>query len=203
MLRRGREPSSDGPVNGPAGHDAFAAWAASLPPQWRAPVQDATGSRDRFLALLGQVPAGPTRSWLEGLLPTIDEAVRRVADSVWRAMNAQSMASGLQVERVTEELKAARRDLEVAERAGADSAAARARVDALAERHRAVHDALNVAEDAVGRLHELNVRLDTAVAKATTVVLRATTEATGDLEREFDEVIVGLTALDEALGSFG
>jgi hypothetical protein len=72
-------------------------------------------------------------------------------------------------------------------------------VASLAERHRAVNEALNLADDAEARLDELNLRLDTMVAHASTIALRSTLEGPDDLDRELDDIVVGLAALDDAL----
>jgi hypothetical protein len=175
------------------------AWAAGLEPRWRTPVDRALASRDRFLTVFASAAPGPVRQRLESLLPVIDDAVQRVANTVGRAIDATRIAAGLNVDAATAELKDARRDLEAARRAGRDTAALEALVATLGERHRAIHAALNLADDAAGQLGELNVRLDTAVAHASTIVLRAHLDESDDLDRELDDVIVGLASLDEAL----
>jgi hypothetical protein len=182
--------------------DEFQVWVDGLEPRWQEPVRQALGSRERFLVLVGQASPGPTRDWLEGLRPTVDEAVRRVADAVWRAIRASEISAGLALDTATEELKQARRELAAAQRRGSDTATFQERVDAMARRHRAVNDALNLAEDTMHGLEELNVRLDTAVAQAATVVLRSSVDTRAALDRELDEVIAGLTAIDDALEGF-
>jgi hypothetical protein len=165
-------------------------------------VRRALGSRERFLLLVEQAPPGPTREWLDGLRPTVDEAVRRVAEAVWRAIRASEISAGLALDTATDELKRARRELAAAQRSGADTTTPEERVAAMAGRHRAVNDALNLAEDTMSGLEELNVRLDTAVAQAATVVLRSSVDTRAALDRELDEVIAGLTAIDDALEGF-
>ena len=198
MLRRkGRaepEPTTGGP-------HALQAWAAALPPRWQRPVQQALATREQFVAVASQAQPGPTKDRLDRLGATVEEAVQRVAEAAWRASNAEVLAAGLDVHAATEELKAARRDLERARAAGVVADAGERRVAALAERHRAMNDALNLADDAEVRLDELNVRLLTAVARAATVVLRAAQDDRMDeLDRELSDVVVGLRALDDALG---
>ncbi|MEZ5238958.1 MAG: hypothetical protein R2716_08390 [Microthrixaceae bacterium] len=110
---------------------------------------------------------------------------------------------GADVAGATEELKEARRRLDTAQRSGRDVGALEARVDALAERHRAMHDALNLAEDAEAGLQDANVRLETIVARAATVAMRS---GGGDpldqLETDLRGVVDGLGALDDALADF-
>jgi hypothetical protein len=190
--RRREEPSAD-----PAA--ALRAWAAALESRWRRPVERALASRDRFLTVLTSAPPGPTRQRLEQLLPVIEDAVQRVANTVGRAMDATRIAAGLNVEAATAELKDARRDLAAAERDGRDTAALEGLVATLAERHRAIHAALNLADDAGDQLDDLNIRLDTAVAHASTIVLRSHLDESDDVDRELDDVIAGLAALDDAL----
>jgi hypothetical protein len=179
--------------------DPWRAWADGLEPRWREPVLRALAARDRYLEVLARAPAGPTRARLEALLPVLDEAVQRIGSTVSRAMEAARIAASLDVDRASAELKDARRDLDAARRAGRDTAALEALVATLAERHRAINAALNLADDAGDQLGELNVRLDTAVAHASTIVLRSQLDQPDGLDRELDDVIVGLASLDEAL----
>jgi hypothetical protein len=193
-----------GPSQPASAPDAFELWVAALAPRWQAPIRSAMASRDRYTAMLGQVAPGPTRERLEEFRPTLDRAVQRIADAVWRAINAKELAAGLDVRRATDELKAARRDLEVVRQAGGDVAAAEAKVQTLAERHRAVNRAANLAEDAGEQIDDLGVRLDTAVAHATMVALRAGhDDGVGQLDRELEDVVQGLGALDAALEELG
>jgi hypothetical protein len=184
--------------------DAFELWVRALEPRWQAPIRSATAARDRYTAMLGQVAPGPTRDRLAEFRPVLDQAVQRIADAVWRAINAKELAAGLDVRRATDELKSARRDLEAVRQAGGDTAAAEARVQSLAERHRAVNRAANLADDAGSQIDELGVRLDTAVAHATMVALRAgQDESVEQLDRELEDVVTGLGALDAALEELG
>ncbi len=190
--------------NAAAGPDELRTWADGLTPRWRTPVLSAIASRDRFAAMVTQLAPGPTRDRLEGLRPTIDAAVQRIADTVYRSISAEHLAAGLDADQATQELKSARRDLESIERAGGDTTGAAARVAALSERHRAVHRALNLVEDGATGIDEWTVRLDTAVAHATAIALRATQPGGVDeLDRELHEVVQGLAALDGALEELG
>jgi hypothetical protein len=193
-----------GGSGGQPGVESFHDLLAGLEPRWRTPLMRAIASRDQFTAILGQASPGPTRDRLETLRPTLDQAVQRVAEAVTRASNATAIAATLDLDGATSSLKAARRELDDLRRTGADTAAAEELVQTYADRHRAVNDAVNLAEDAGGQLDQLNARLDTAVAHAATVVLRSSDD--GDIEeldRELDAVVVGLSALDEALEQFG
>ncbi len=188
----------------PTAPDALRAWADGLAPQWRRPVLAAIGSRDRFAAMVDQLAPGPTRDRLLELRPTIDASVQRIADTVYRSITATHLASGLDADQATQELKSARRDLEAVQRGGGDTSAAEARVAAMAERHRAVHRALNLAEDGASGIDEWTVKLDTAVAHATSIALRAGQPGgVDDLDRELHDVVDGLAALDGALEELG
>lgn len=182
----------------------LARWAAALEPQWRAPVQRALVSRDRYLGIVAGLQDGPTKQRLMSLAPTMDHSVQKIADAVWRASNARSIADGLDSAAATAELKQARRDLDAVRAGGGDTAAAQARVDALAQRHRAINDALNLAEDSGSAFDEMNVRLETAVAHAATVALRAGQAPLGsDPAPELEAFVGELSALDAALAELG
>lgn len=176
----------------------LAAWAESLEPQWAPAVRRALRARDTFLTVLAEAQPGPTRQQVELLLPTVDEAVQRVAGTVERARSAATVVARLDVGAATDQLKQARRDLDAARAGGRDTAAQQQLVDALASRHEAMHAALNLVEDTALRLDELNIRLETAVAHASTILLRARLEPPDDLGGELDQVIEGLIALDAA-----
>jgi len=193
--RRDRQPRTD---------ERSAQRLESLDPRWRPPVDKANVSRERFLTVLGQTEPGPTRERLEGLLPTIDEAVRRVTETAWRASNASAIAAGFDAEVATAELKAARREMDAAQHSGTDMGGLEDRVRILSERHRAIHDAINLSEDAGGRIDDLIARLETVVARSAAIVLRS---GQGDddvvvLDRDLHEVVVGLTALDDSMREF-
>ncbi len=179
--------------------DAIRAWTSGLAPRWRASVLAALDARDRFIGVVARVQPGPTRDRLSDLLPTIDAAVQHVVDATYRAATADDLASGLDAANAAEQLKAARRDLDAIRRGGGDTSAASARVDALAQRHRAVNRALNLAEDASSGIHDWTVRLDTAVAGATAVALQASGPVgVDDVDRQLRDVVDGLAALDRA-----
>ncbi len=184
--------------------DDLARWAAALQPQWRAPVERALSSRQRYLGIVAGLADGPTKQRLTSLVPTMDLSVQRIADAVWRASNARSIAEGFDADAATAELKAARRDLAAQRDGGGDTTALQARVDALAQRHRAINEALNLAEDSGAALEEMNLRLETAVAHAATVALRAGQLPTGSAPVPELEAFVGeLSALDAALAELG
>jgi len=184
--------------------DDLARWAAALEPRWREPVQRAIASRDRYRGIVAGLAEGPTKQRLTSLAPTMDLSVQKIADAVWRASNARSIADGFDVEAATSELKSARRDLAAIASAGGDTTALQARVDALAQRHRAINDALNLAEDSGGAFEEMNLRLETAVAHAASVALRAgqLPEGSGPVP-ELEAFVGELSALDAALAELG
>ncbi len=184
--------------------DDLARWAAALEPRWREPVQRAIASRDRYRGIVAGLAEGPTKQRLTSLAPTMDLSVQKIADAVWRASNARSIAEGFDVDAATAELKAARRDLTAVGSAGGDTTALQARVDALSQRYRAIHDALNLAEDSGRAFEEMNLRLETAVADAASVALRAGQSPAGSGPAPELEAFVGeLSALDAALAELG
>jgi hypothetical protein len=199
MLRR----RSSRPVE-PAAPPSLEQWVATLEPIWQAPVRRAMATRDQYRSVVERIPPGPARERLLGMQPSLDTAVERVAQAAYRASTAQAMTAALDPSGAAAELKAARRELEANRAAGRDVAGLEDRVEALAERHRAVNDALNVAEGAGTQLDDLNVRLETAVARAATIALRASDNDDLDrIARELGDVVGGLAALDDALGRLG
>lgn len=199
MLRRRSSRPTD-----PAPPPSLEEWVTTLEPVWQAPVRRAMATRDQYRDVAARIPPGPARDRLVAMQPSLDTAVQRVAQAAHRASTARAMTAALDEQGATAELKAARRELEANRSAGRDAGALEARVDALADRHRAIHDALNLADGAGDQLDDLNVRLETAVARAATIALRASDNDDLDrIDRELGEVVGGLTALDDALGRLG
>ncbi len=167
-------------------------------------MQRAIASRDRYRGIVARLAEGPTKQRLTSLAPTMDLSVQKIADAVWRASNARSIADGFDVDASTAELKSARRDLAAVTAAGGDTTALQARVDALSQRHRAINDALNLAEDSGAAFEEMNLRLETAVAHAASVAMRAGQLPAGSGPVPELEAFVGeLSALDAALAELG
>ena len=94
--------------------------------------------------------------------------------------------------------------MDAAQHSGTDMGGLEDRVRILSERHRAIHDAINLSEDAGGRIDDLIARLETVVARSAAIVLRSG-QGNDDvvvLDRDLHEVVVGLTALDDSMREF-
>lgn len=138
MLRRKKPPAERDQL---AGIDP-----ALVPPRWAAAVAEALDARRRWADLVAGIRPGPVRERLAVLGARIDEGVMALWESVLRAVEVQRIAEGLDVQRVTEDYKRAKRD------PGADPAL----VEALATRFAAVQRLLNAVDDTDHRVRLLD-----------------------------------------------
>jgi hypothetical protein len=151
------------------------------------PVVEAQQARARWQEVVTGVRPGPVRDRLLELAHRLDEGVLAVWDTVVRAVEAERVAQGLDVDEVTEEYKRAKRD------PSADPAL----VEALRARFASVQRILNAIDDAEERLRLLDARLGAVVARGAEVALTARGDE--DIGRELDEVVVELGALRDSL----
>jgi hypothetical protein len=160
---------------------------ALLPPRWVEPVAEALEARAGWAEVVTGLQPGPVRDRLAELAERLDDGVLAVWDTVVRAVEAERVASGLDVEEVTEEYKRAKRDPHT------DPAL----VEALRARFTAVQRILNAVDDAEAHLRLLDARLGAAVARGAEVALTA--RGDDDLGRELDAVVTELGALRDSL----
>ncbi len=165
---------------------------AALPPRWGRAVADALEARRRWQEILAGLRPGPVQARLGELGDRVDEGVLAVWDTAVRAAEASGIAGSLDVERVTDDYKRAKRD------PSADPAL----VEALSTRFASVQRVLNALEDTDRRLQLLDARLGAAVARAAEVALTAG-EGRDELGAELDEVVGELGALRASLEALG
>ena len=166
--------------------------AAGVPPRFHGAVADAVEARARFGAVVGGVRPGPTRDRLMQLGEQVDAGVLAVWETVQRATELERIATGLDAEDATADLKRARRD----------PSTAPAVLDALEERFSSIQRLLNSVDDVESRLELLDARLGAAVARAAEVAVAASDDVADGVSRELDAVVGELGALRDSLRSF-
>jgi hypothetical protein len=166
---------------------------AQVPARYRPSVQDALSARGQFRGLVDTVAPGPLRERLEGLAEQVDAGVIAVWQSVQDAVRLERVVAGLDPERVTEELKRARRS-------GAERDVDREAIDVLSARFASTQRLINALDELRERVPVLEARLGTAVARAAELVLTSSASA-AELDRvgaDLDDLIVALGALRAA-----
>jgi hypothetical protein len=168
---------------------------AAVPPGYRAPVADALRARAQFGELVAGLRAGPLQDRMRELGGRVDAGVLAVWRTASQAAEIDRVAATLDPDRVTSELKQARR-----------SGAAADVVEALQQRFASTQRLLNSRDELRERLPVLEARLGTAVARAAELALTspaaAITEISG-LEGELDRLVVELDALGAATTELG
>jgi hypothetical protein len=163
---------------------------------YRAPVEDALRARRQFAELVAGVASGPLRDRLDELGGRVDAGVLAVWGTATHAMELERVLATLDPERVTDQLKRARRD-------GADPAV----VEPLAARFASVQRLLNALDEMRRGLPLLEARLGTAVARTAELTLTspaASAPAALDaLSAELDGVTLELHALTAATHELG
>jgi hypothetical protein len=169
-------------------------------PRWRAAVEEALASRNRFRSLVEQSPPGPLRHRLEELATSIDAGVRAAWDIAARAQAASRTLADMGLDGVTASLKDTRRRLARADEAGVDAGPLRAEVDLLLQQHAALNDLANGVEQADERLRLLDLRLDASVARAAQLALRPDAlQQLGLVDDDLRAVVDELGALQSGL----
>jgi hypothetical protein len=159
---------------------------------YRAPVERALRSREQFRQLEQTVQPGPLRERLAELGRRVDAGVTAVVETARRATQLEQVVAGLDAERVTAELKQARR-----------SGACAEIVDALGARFVSIQRLMNALDTLRERLPVLESRLATAVAHAAELALTSTAPAVDRLEGELSAVVIELEALSRATAELG
>jgi len=168
---------------------------AAVPPACRAAVERSLRSRAQFAELVASLRDGPLQDRMVALGSQLDAGVLAVWRTASQAGAIDRVTAALDPERITAELKQARR-------AGADDAV----VAALQERFASTQRLLNSRDELGGRLDVLEARLDTAVARAAELALTSSASAApeiGALERDLGVVVVELDALAVATADLG
>lgn len=179
----------------PAGADL-----SILEPRWRSAVEEVLASRRRLRALVDECRAGPMQERLTSLAERVDAGVVAAGTIAARAQSASRTLASMDLERVHDQLKDARRRMARAPEGGADAAGLETEVRLLTEQHAALNQLSNAVEDAWERLRLLDLRLDAAVARTAQIVLRPdAVEQLGGVDRELTAVVEELGALRAGL----
>jgi hypothetical protein len=195
MFRRRREPEPPAPPVD----------LSTVAPAWRPAVADALDARQRFLRIVGRVPAGPVSRRLDDLGARIDQGVLAAHHLATRAEAHAATLADLRPEALTARVKDARRAVSAAEAAGRDAAAERATLDGLLAQHAAAMRVWDAVDESRDRLARVNRRLEEAVVHAAAVSTGGGVDDPALALVEADLAAVGdeLTALGSALDSLG
>lgn len=169
-------------------------------PAWRAAIDELLASRARLVTVAGECRPGPLQDRLLELVSRVEDGVVEAVDVARRAQTATRAVSTMELDRVQDALKAARRRLAEAEAAGRDATAAATEVALLSDQHAALHQLANSADDALERMRLLDLRLDAAVARAVQAALLPDgTDVLASVGTELGAVVDDLTALRAGL----
>jgi hypothetical protein len=168
--------------------DPFAALDVStLPGRYRPAVDDAFRARLEFRRLVESLDSGPGQDRLREISVRVDDSTRAVWDTACRAAEMERVVAALDPDRVTAELKQARRS-------GADPQV----VEALSARFASVQRLLDALDHLRERLPVLEARLGAAVARAAELSLISSGGATSDvnaIDAELQSLVTDLEAL--------
>ena len=168
---------------------------AGVPPAYRAPVSDALRARAQFGELVAGLRDGPLQERMRELGTRVDAGVLAVWRTASQAADIDRVTGTLDPERVTAELKQARRD-------GAPDDV----VAALQDRFASTQRLLNHRDELRDKLPVLEARLGTAVARAAELALTSPASANAEiagLEGDLDRLVVELDALGAATRELG
>lgn len=183
MVFRRRPPTPPDPVD--------AVDPGAVPTGYREPVADALRARRQFGELVTALQPGPLQDRLHQMGERVDAGVLAVWRTATQAGQMERVVATLDPDRVTAELKQARRS-------GADDTI----VEALSARFQSMQRLLNSADDLRQRLPILEARLGTAVARAAELMLASPaaphTAEIDALEGELGTLVVELDALGAA-----
>jgi len=160
-----------------------------VPPAYRGPVTDALAARRQFAELAASVRSGPLQERLQELSPRVDAGVLAVWGTARHAVELERVLATLDPERVTDDLKRARRD-----------GTAPDVVEPLAARFASVQRLLNALDEVRGQLPVLEARLGTAVARTAELTL---TSSVASARAELDAMAGELDALTTELSALG
>ena len=172
----------------PSPPDPFAAFDVStLPGPYRPAVDDALRARVEFRRLVESLDPGPAHDRLLAISARVDESTRAVWDTACRAAEMERVVATLDPDRVTAELKQARRS-------GADQEV----VEALSARFASVQRLLDALDHVRDRLPVLEARLGAAVARAAELTLIPSGVSGTDVnavDQELQSLVTDLEAL--------
>ena len=171
-----------------------------LEPVWRSAVEETIASRRRLRALVEECRSGPLQERLASLAERVDSGVLAAWKIASRAQAASRALVSMDLESVHADLKDARRRAADGAKGGADVGQVEREVKVLAEQHAALNQLRNAIDDASSRLRLLDLRLDTAVARAAQIVLQPDAlEELGSVDQELADVVEELDLLRAGL----
>lgn len=172
----------------------------AVPARYRPAVDDAVRAGAQFRSLLTATAPGPMQDRLHELGAKVDTGVQAVVQAVQQAVRLEEVCATLDPERVTDDLKRAKR----AEEAGQGDAAT---VEALTARFVSTQRLLNSLDELRQRIPVLEARLGTAVARAAELTLTSAASPTAagldDLGGELDQLVLELGALQAGAAAVG
>lgn len=178
--------------------------AVGLGPPWSDDVARADQALARFDHTAAGVPDGPLRQRLDGLRDRLSRVAREVTAIAADGQRRSQALAGLGPDRITAELKDARRAQAAAPPGSPLAAAADARVAAAETQHDIVHRLWDGVEETQARLVAALAQLDGLVARAVELsVLGDAAPGAGQTEGELDALVDELEALRAAYDDLG
>lgn len=159
-------------------------------------------ARSRYERLTDGLRAGPLRERMAELGGRVDHGVLATWEAAQRATQLERVLSDIGIEEATAAHKAAKRELEQAQRSGSVPAGLRERADALADRHASLHRLHNSLDDIATQLTVLEARLEAAVAQAAELALRPDVPE-APIAADLDAIVGELGAMRAALDGLG
>ena len=166
-----------------------------LPRRWREPVAQAVAARDRFAATVRTTRPGPLQEQLAEMARDLDTGVEYARSTAERAYAAEVSLDALDVDDVGARLKRARRDQSVLPDGSAERARADETVALLAEQFATLNRVHNRLDETAAELSRLELRLETAVARAVELTFTPSDGADAGIA----DVVAELGALQGAL----
>ncbi|GIU87496.1 MAG: hypothetical protein KatS3mg009_2011 [Acidimicrobiia bacterium] len=186
MLRRRRARAAGPPIE-------------ELTGRWREPVARAVAARDRYREVVARTPGGPLRARLEELSAQLDLGVEQAWRTAARAQETERTLAGIALDSVGARLKDARRRAARLPPGSAERASADAEVALLAEQFSSLNRLHNGLDATADELRRVELRLETALARAAELALGTNPQADAAL----DAVLADLGALRAALEELG
>jgi hypothetical protein len=166
-----------------------------LPRRWREPVVQAIAARDRFATTARSAAPGPLQEQLDAMVRDLDAGVVYARTTAERAYAAEVSIAALDLDDVGARLKRARRDQSVVPEGSAERTRADETVALLAEQFATLNRVHNRLDETAAELARLELRLETAVARAIELTFTPGERTDGGIAA----VVADLAALQGAL----
>ena len=171
---------------------------ALVPARFRNHVSDALANRARYERVVASMQAGPIQDRMMANQARVDAGVEAIWATVCRVRDIEQTVAALDPDRISDQLKSARRQAQAAGRETDEL------VDVLMARFASTQQLLNAIDDVDDRLTLLDARLGAAVASAAELQLLAGASASASidtLDGQLADVVNDLTALRDAMSS--